>query len=312
MLNNTMKIRELLNEHISVSPYTTVVKQALRDIVIELLDVKRTISPDGNKDALMATLRQYNNAIIPVLMKLAKEISGMDVTVLFHKMPVGKTGSYNEDTNTIYITSSTLGNLASVTVEKARIQKPTAEFYDKMNAVLQGSIRDITTVFLHEITHAIQVSRGQKYEYKHGYIEKDPIKFFTALTIDAYDVEEMERAAKNLFDTKIARDHFVHYMKQTAPERDKRNKEIYLSQPDEIAAYAQQIATEFIQTIRDKSVFVRKRAIDAFLKALSKSSNVNQYSAFRDNLDPRYQMVYRRYLKLIYQELMRYREATIS
>ena len=135
------------------------------------------------------------------------------------------------------------------------------------------------TIFLHELTHAIQVQHGQRYEYKHGYVEKDKEKFFTALV-------------QEVFDT---------------PEEEARANEIYRSQPDEIAAYGQQKAVELINGIYKLPKNEQLHGIDIFLKDIASRAK-HEYSDFYGRSEPGYEKSYRRFLKSVYQELDSYKD----
>lgn len=211
----------------------------------------------------------FVNAIKPILTDYAKDITNTDVTIQFKSLPQG-TGQYIEDTNTITISPKVLSKLITL------LYKHQTDKIDTSDVIT--IISYLTSVFLHEVTHAKQVSHGQRYEYKHGYVEKDKIKFFTALIQDEFKSEE-ERT---------------------------RAQEIYKSQPDEISAYAQEAASDLINKIFNLSFNEQVTAIDVFLKEIPKQST---YSDFKNRTEPGYEKVYRRYLKSIYQHLSDYKNS---
>lgn len=264
-----MRIAELLSERISLSTYTPTVNKALLNAVTPIF--KKPAQPPAKMD--MQFMVKYNtafvNAIKPILTDYAKDITNTDVTIQFKSLPQG-TGQYIEDTNTITISPKVLSKLITLLYK---------HFTDKIDtSEIATIIGYLTSVFLHEVTHATQVSHGQRYEYKHGYIEKDKIKFFTALVQGEFKSEE----------EKI------------------RAHEIYKSQPDEIAAYAQETASDLINKIHNLPAVEQVTAIDVFLKEVPKQST---YSDFKNRSEPGYEKVYRRYLKSIYQHLADYKSS---
>ena len=177
-----------------------------------------------------------------------------------------------------------------------------------VNGTKDQAIVSLTNIFLHELTHAIQVQSGGRFEYKHGYVEPDTEKFFGAMAADKYDPEQVKKDAHELYaDPKEIED----YLKKKEAEA-KRNKDIYFSQPDEISAYAQQKVVELINTIYKKPPQEQINAVDELLKDISSKASNHQYSEFGKSTDPKYKKVYKRYLKLVYQELARYKEMISS
>ena len=266
-----MRIAEILSERISLSSYTPTVNRALHTAVANIF--KMPTQPPAKMD--MQFMVKYNtafvNAIKPILTDYAKQITNSEVTIQFKSLPNG-TGQYIEDTNTITISPKVLSKLITLLYK---------QFTDKIDVSteLDTIIGYLTSVFLHEVTHATQVSHGQRYKYKRGYIEKDKIKFFTALIQDEFKSEEEKVRAH----------------------------EIYKSQPDEIAAYAQEAASDLINKIHKLPVAEQATAITVFLKEISKQATT--YSDFKNRQEPGYEKVYRRYLKSIYQHLTDYQSS---
>lgn len=264
-----MRIAELLSERISLSTFTPTINKALQHAVMDIF--KTPSKPPAKMD--MQFMVKYNtmfvNAIKPILTDYAKDITNTDVAIQFKSLPQG-TGQYIEDTNTITISPKVLSKLITL------LYKHQTDKIDTSDVIT--IISYLTSVFLHEVTHAKQVSHGQRYEYKHGYVEKDKIKFFTALIQDEFKSEE-ERT---------------------------RAQEIYKSQPDEISAYAQEAASDLINKIFNLSFNEQVTAIDVFLKEIPKQST---YSDFKNRTEPGYEKVYRRYLKSIYQHLSDYKNS---
>ena len=268
-----MKIKELLIERISLSTLSPDINNTLHRAIIEVFNTSPQ-TPVSKMD--MQFMVKYNtlfvNAIKPILTHYAKQITNTDVNIQFKSLAQG-TGQYLEDSNTITIAPKVIAKLISLLFK---------HYTDKINeADVNTIINHLTSVFLHEVTHAKQVSHGQRYEYKHGYIEKDKIKFFTALIQDEFKSEEEKTRAR----------------------------EIYKSQPDEIAAYAQETASDLIGKIHKLSPQEQSTAISVFLKEISKQPI--PYSDFKGRTEPGYEQVYRRYLKSIYQHLDDYKSSLI-
>jgi hypothetical protein len=264
-----MKLRELLYERISLTPFAPEVNNALHKAVMNVFNTQPQ-TPIQKMD--MQFMIKYNtlfvNSIKPILTYYAKQITNTDVTIQFKSLAQG-TGQYIEDTNTITIAPKVIANLIKLLFK---------HYTDSVNTNdIDVIINHLTSVFLHEVTHAKQVSHGQRYEYKHSYVEKDKIKFFTALIQDEFKSEEEQIRAR----------------------------EIYKSQPDEIAAYAQEAASDLISKIHKLSPQEQSTAINVFLKEISKQSHT--YSDFKGRSEPGYEKAYRRYLKSIYQTLDDYR-----
>lgn len=269
-----MKIRELICERISVSQDTSTIHSLVMDSIRSVIAIKST-PPKSITD--MGFLIKYTNlltnAINPQLVKFAKKRYNIDINIKFSKLNKG-TGTFQEETNTIIISSVVLGNIIRVIFKllngETGFENDISENVDK-----------ITMIFLHELTHAIQVNHGQRYEYKHGYVEKDKVKFFTALVQDAFDT----------------------------PAEEKRAKEIYKSQPDEISAYGQQKAVELINKIHNLPKNDQTTAINIFLNNIGTGKINHDYNDFVNRTEPGYEKSYRRYLKVVYQELDSYRDS---
>jgi hypothetical protein len=264
-----MKIQELLYERISLTNFAPQVNNALHHAIINVFnDHPRTPVQKMDMQFMVKYNTLFVNAIKPILTQYAKEITNTDVTIQFKSLAQG-TGQYIEDTNTITIAPKVIANLIKLLFK---------HYTDRIDINdIDIIINHLTSVFLHEVTHAKQVGHGQRYEFKHGYVEKDKIKFFTALIQDEFKSEE----------EKI------------------RAREIYKSQPDEIAAYAQEAASDLISKIHKLSPQEQHSAINIFLKEISNHSHT--YSDFKDRSEPGYEKAYRRYLKSLYQTLDDYR-----
>lgn len=271
-----MKLRELLSERISLSSITPNVNKELLDAVVKIIKKPLSSSPASKTDPSkmdMQFLLKYNtlfvNALTPILSKFASDVAKTKITVQFKKLGNG-TGHFDEDTNTITITTKILVNLINIVFNQySKTINP-----DEIDAI----VHNLTTIFLHEVTHATQIARGHKYEFKRGYIEKNKLKFFTDLVRDEFNSEEEK----------------------------KRSREVYYSQPDEIAAYAQEASTNLINKIYNLPAEDQLAAIGEFLKEITR--NATSYNDFKNNPAPGYIKTYRRYLKLIYQYLDDYKD----
>ena len=267
-----MKLRELMCERISVSHNTKDVNSLILNAIKPVFDKKDTPPKSMNDFAFLVKYNTlFTNPIISVLTTFVKNNYNNDINIRFSKLKKG-TGKYLEETNTILITTKLITNLV---ILKFNQLKGEIGFENEITYI----INRMTMIFLHELTHAIQVQHGQRYEYKHGYVEKDKEKFFTALV-------------QEVFDT---------------PEEEARANEIYRSQPDEIAAYGQQKAVELINGIYKLPKNEQLHGIDIFLKDIASRAK-HEYSDFYGRSEPGYEKSYRRFLKSVYQELDSYKD----
>lgn len=268
-----MKLREIICERISVSHDTAIVNKIIMDGIKSVIAIKSTPpSSIGDMGFLIKYTNLLTNAIRSPLIEFVKNKYHTDINIKFLKLTKG-TGTYQEESNTIIITSVLLGNIIRVIF---RILNGESGFEDEISE----NVDKMTMIFLHELTHSIQVNHGQRYEYKHGYAEKDKVKFFTALVQDEF----------------------------ATPEEEQLAKEIYKSQPDEITAYGQQKSVELINKIYKLPIDEQKLAINIFLNKIGTGKISHDYDDFVKRLEPGYEKSYRRYLKVVYQELDSYRD----
>jgi hypothetical protein len=277
-----MRLRELITESISVAQHTAIVRSTIGPAILKIITTQYNKQPLTDNAEMVRVEKVYRakfeDMLSMTLIKLAKQFTKNEVNVEFRNMSKG-TGAYLEDENTIIIHNSIISSFirSALVFHKSKqsnaLDSKTLQF---VNGTKDQAIISLTNIFLHELTHAIQTQSGGKYEYKHGYIEPNKIKFFTAMAGDNPDTQ--------------------------------KSKDIYMSQPDEISAYAQQKAVELINTIYKKPPQEQLAAVNALLKNISTHRTPHQYSDFGKNIDPKYKKVYKRYLKLVYQELSRYKE----
>ena len=266
-----MKIHEILIERISIAQHTPALSDAVHQAIINIFNRKPAKVPQKmDMEFLYKSNTEFVNAIIPILTKFAKDKNDNDVQVKFGSLQKG-TGKFDEETNTITITSKLLSSSI-----KLLFNHYTGESPSNTDTLIQHIVNRIVTIFSHELVHASQNVKGHKYEYKRGYIEPDKLKFFTALVKDQFN----------------------------SPEEKQRTMDVYKSQPDEISAYATETASDLIYNIYKLPIDEQKVAIDVFLKTVSNHT----YSEFKGRIEPEYKKVYRRYLKLIYQELADYKD----
>lgn len=305
-----MRLLELITESISVSQHTSTVRSTIGPAILKIITTQYNKQPLANKDEVVRVESIYRNkfkdTLVDILSNLTKQFTKNEVNVEFRNIGEG-TGAYLEDENTIVIHNSIISSLvrAALVFHKSKqdntLNDKTLQF---VNGTKDQAILSLTNIFLHELTHAIQVQSGGRFEYKHGYVEPNTKKFFTAMAADKYDPEQVKKDAQKLYsDPK----DIEQYIKDKEDEA-KRNKDIYFSQPDEISAYAQQRAVELINTIYKKTPQEQIAVVNALLKDIASQSSKHQYSDFGKNVDPKYKKVYKRYLKLVYQELSKYKD----
>jgi len=266
-----MRIRECLCERISVSQKTPEVNSIILDAITPIFNKKDTLP----KPMVVEFLAKYNNlftsAIKTGLTAFVKTTYNNDINIRFVNLKQG-TGSYLEENNTINMTTKLIANLITIKINQL---SGDTDFENALTAI----VNKMAMIFLHELTHALQVQQGQRYEYKHGYIEREKVKFFTALVQDKFATTDEEIKAR----------------------------EIYKSQPDEIAAYGQQAAVELINKIYKLPTDEQLQGINIFLKNIA-SRSTHDYSKMRGRTEPGYEKSYRRFLKSVYQELDSYKD----
>lgn len=139
---------------------------------------------------------------------------------------------------------------------------------DMSNYGISGKINTIVSIFVHELTHALQTSSAGRDDTYRSYMVKSKKQFW----------EIMRRSTGDLFKNKV-----------------------YLSSPEEIGAFAQNTAYDMIKEVLDDEPEWQVIYITDLIKNLSLS--ITPYRTFIGEVGPIAKKVVQRFLKRVYQEL---------
>jgi len=314
-----MRIIDVINEAISVTQYEDVVEQAVRtgisQAMFELAVQKGQFYDEENQlaNARSSPLQKKFNQIFPTFLetkisiqlksKISREI-GMPIptAVSFETTAAGTKGL--ADGTEIFLTDRYSKKLSNLIVENLFNTVLTSysedelvdniyftcrmfasgdkNIVDILNRGTDSLINNMVNTVLHELVHVIQHHRQASRpdtEYR-SYLDKKKGEFFS--------LHDKGNSA-NLSDTEKTR----YY-------------DLYLASPQEMAAFSHEMAMYIIrgydlkntQNVEDIPKFSEEDIIDAV------KSFIN--NRFRDPKNAKEYTVFKRYIKLVYQELDRY------
>jgi len=270
-----MLLRELV-ESITLSQYHHGIKNDLFNIVIK------------------------NGDILSYLKSKLNELSSTTVNVALKKMPKGD-GAYVYDDNTLYINTPVIQNITRATKEYITATSSR----DTKKHQLLDYINRLVAIFLHELTHVIQISKSEKpYEKSYVYNKSGVDKALTHLGLKS----KKQRAAYQGDKDDLNLKKLNVYLARLGDPRSEINMAVDRAQPEEISAYANQTASEILATLdTDSDNRYQRTQLRNVLKKLKMSKNnltksiedykiVNKYS----------KKAHDKFFKQLYLQLMNY------
>jgi len=296
---NDMKIREIIVERVSLSANIPEVSRLLTNIIKHIIGKPPKTIPekiDFNFMGIQNT--KLVDAIVPALVTFAKQSQNVNVDVKFVRLPAGVGAAFIPDENTIKMSSTMLTDLIRLFFKYFTTG-------EDIMADVSNVVAKMTAVFIHELTHVVQVTRGAGNHEKSMLYNKAAVdKYVDSLEPDRKKQSAMLKTAgitRNQINVNLAKLDLENEI--VKPE----NIAIYKAQPEEISAFAHEYAVKQLSPILNKPKAEQLSFIDNSLRALAteaKDDN-NPYSGMNT---PEYQKVYRRFLKTIYGLLIDYRE----
>ncbi len=174
----------------------------------------------------------------------------------------------------MYITQELVSNIADRAVVAIYRGIIAGQPPDVISADVRTTIGQLTKIFIHELTHSVQLHTAKSDDYAHSYIERDKLKFYTAI-----------------LDPKTQHDI-----------------DIYLGQPEEISAHAQELVSDLGTKLYEKPKREQLKIINQFFKDIQTNSIKHPYTHMASSKDPTMRLVFRRFLKQLYQELAEYKK----
>lgn len=309
-----MRILEFLDEAISVTPLKVALKQELNTEILDSvhqiyykeskLDPK--IKEEANREVTLNKVlpiveewmrEQLNARFSAGLELLIEKKTGVEAQVRFKEIKVGGYASGID----LVISDKHIKDIAHDIVDKSMYQM-TLDNTERENEIVDTMFRcykiadvrhlygrssdlnelldKLVTVIIHELTHVIQHSKQfragrTRTEYR-SYLEKNKEKFYATI-------------------------NKMHKGEQLSPEEYK----MYYSSPQEIGSFSQEAALKFVNDI---SVDELEDPND-FKELRKEIPNIVKWyveKRFHNPSNPKEYAVFKRFNKLMYQEIMRY------
>lgn len=272
-----MRYVELV-EAISLSSYSGNIKDRLFDTISKITKIthrEHPITADAQTTHafLIAINANLQDAIAELSKKLCIELTSYPVDINFKKYSEARArGQYIFSDNIIWLNSSIVGSISNalMTVYRNKLQG----ISDVVpQGIIRAKVNELTGILIHEFTHVIQLNKIGSEEKARSYVTNDQIEVYLA---------KLDQSIQ-------------------------RNQEIYLAQPEEIGAYAQEFVVKSLVPYTKESPDKIKKFIKSLLVKLQTREKEHTYTnLFSNNTNPQYQKVYRRFLTKVYQELQRY------
>lgn len=307
-----MLLRELLLERISVSHYTTQltndVNNMAKQLAASFFNSNKNLLKTDREKFVRLLYSKLKIQLEELLSDYVSKISNTDVRVKFKKMDNG-TGEYAHDDKLLYIKDKLpidMTNMLGATYYTT-VTNPT-----KSVAAYKGfyneAVKNIVIIFLHEITHVIQLASSGK-SYEKSYIYNKPQVQDYLKSIDLDSPKKRKKYSGDSDDIKLSRLNVI-LAKVLNPESD-INRAVYHAQPEEIGAYSQQASTEIINSISKLSVDDKKKYIHDILDDIKnkkiEGSNIPKILKQYSNISKEYNYkIYKKFLKQLYLELVSY------
>jgi hypothetical protein len=303
-----VKLREMLIERISLASHTPTISSGVfdhvRGVITNVYKLNKQLMKTTESRRQIHQLFQdaLVSSIPELLTGYAKTYAGSSPLIVIDAFEaVGVNGAYIHDTNTLQISKKFIIDLANFYV--ARINRElNGEDFRTYTPLIRSKTNGIAVVFVHELTHYIQFSKSGKERPRSYIYDKGQVNDFLAKN---KLVSKKDRDNNPNWDEDTSLQKINVYIAKDALDI-KKNVAIYLGQPEEIAAHAQEFVAGILNQISKLPKDNQLTQIDKVLRSVHEISN---YSMMKDQDNPSYKKVLNRYLKSVYQEFDSYRDS---
>lgn len=299
-----MKVHEIVNESISVSDQTWKVRRIISSHLIRLMKgVAAEILPDikigiiADENTMITRIKWYLNNNMDYCSVLSKEFKEQGLRAAYTTHMENPNVGGQADKDVIWINEAFDKKIIEYIVQD--FTNPVFDYenikrfldnYELSNTV-KSIISKISSVFIHELVHIIQNKNQQ-----HRIIQNYPIEYRSYLEKDK---KKVVRAAYD--------------------QLSKMDREIYLATIQEIPAFAHQRAIDIMDIIShnmdiddmDKyELMAAMTNLDEFFEYEEWKNMANQaeYKQFNTPKEENRYKVFKRYMKILYQELMDFKD----
>lgn len=289
-----MNANELLLEVLQLSKYTANTQHTIYNTLTKtgngVFDMHHDLfnQEDGNAQFQKILRAAVKDALEQALMTIGQSITNhpVEVNLIKFDTELDDNGNQKKDTamgqyiypSTVNMTIDFVGKLVNAmslaySQKELGPSKRTGKYTD-IKPIMIANINDVVHTFLHEIAHVIQLTNAGSDDLARSYITHDQIEVYLA---------KLNLAIQ-------------------------RNRDIYLGQPEEIAAYAQQFVIRSLAPYINQPPVKQRAFISALLPKIAEKAVTHEYTQYSENPDKRYIIMYRRFLKKVYLELQAYLE----
>jgi hypothetical protein len=296
-----MKIHDLLFEKISLtsqlSPLRNKISKKLNDIVNNNYSYYQL--PAEYKELQIDLREQFNTALVSIIALEVKSITGVVIKVKFLPVDSNIGGNYHYQSNTMMLSVAFVNELVKnhvLLLQSKLSNKATASTEKFFESNINQSVAKLSGIIIHETTHVIQLNKAGSDEYVSSYVEpnRDQVHLANMILHDPdYKKEYEDIIGHTLTDKEMQ--HF---------------KNVYLSQPQEITAYAHQTVSDLIKHTSTQLSSAKKiNMIKSELNKLKSNEITHPYSHMANSTDKHLQKTYQRFISDVYRELMSYIES---
>lgn len=293
-----MKIHELLTEKISLTSQIV----PLRNKVIGILN--QTMIDTASYYSLPSELKELQidlhdiveQKLFKYLSNYSKSITKSDVKIKFEKFDSAVGGNYSYPMNILFLNKLLIFDIVKHFViwfrasTNSKSSVSTEQFF-RQN--FEQSISKFCGIVIHELTHVIQKHKAGSDDYVSSLIEPKRDKIHIANMV--LHNSEFRQEYEKIIGRKITADELQHF------------KNIYLSQPQEIVAYAHQIANDLIKHYsKTQSITKRIQQIDKEFENIKNNKVQHPYSHMINSTDKLLKKTYQRFISELYQQLRMY------
>ena len=300
-----MKLRELLNERISLAPHGPEVLSGVRKTTLSVIRniYNRNSELLQDKNTAIQFVNLVSTGLIQAYPKLLQDYSKSFVKSIpnITITEIDTDASFQSETNTIIINKHLIGKISNLYVNKVYNEFHKKPVQPATNSLISSLLQKVAYGFIHELTHFVQFSKSDKHRER-SYIKNkdDAIQTLVAAGYTTKDAREEFLKSENITLDKLG------LIIAKADLTNPKNRAVYIGQPEEIAAFAQQFVSGEISRISNLPVEKQLIEISKIMQVLV---NKTDYAELLQSDDPAYKKVVRRFIKEIYQELDAYRDS---
>lgn len=303
-----MKLRELLTERISLSSYAPAISNGIfnhtRDVVSSLYNSNKTLmnTVESRRQLTRMIIDELNLSIPDLLIDYAMTYTGSSPIIKIEEFEIkGVNGAYIHEINTLKISKKFLFDISNLYV--ARLFKElNKQDFKIVTPLIRSKINEIASVFVHEMTHYLQFVKAGKERPRSYIYDKDQVtQYLTKQNLKT----KKERTNNPEWEEGTTLQQINVYLAKSALDI-KKNIAIYLGQPEEITAHAQEFVAGILNKISKLPIDRQLIQIELALRTVHKTSN---YAIMKSEDDASYKKVLKKYLKSVYQALDSYRDS---